>query len=168
MYHRWTSQPAIQFVARNKKNGEQEPIYRNYFYFGYTFFHSPALVFICICCCFKRRWIQFTKMPGGRRGLVAPQNTFLENIIRRSNSQRKYIRFSIFFLFVHSLFFWIPLDSTITCIRLQNCKWVLWSKKKRKKKIQWICHQRWTKKIIKNSVKSPIELTLTANQRKVV
>lgn len=29
-------------------------------------------------------------MPGGRRGLVAPQNTFLENIIRRSNSQRKY------------------------------------------------------------------------------
>lgn len=30
-------------------------------------------------------------MPGGRRGLVAPQNTFLENIIRRSNSQRKYI-----------------------------------------------------------------------------
>ena len=29
-------------------------------------------------------------MPGGRRGLVAPQNTFLENIIRRSNQQRKY------------------------------------------------------------------------------
>ncbi|XP_031626664.1 potassium voltage-gated channel protein eag isoform X3 [Contarinia nasturtii] len=27
-------------------------------------------------------------MPGGRRGLVAPQNTFLENIIRRSNSQQ--------------------------------------------------------------------------------
>ncbi|XP_072158548.1 potassium voltage-gated channel protein eag isoform X4 [Bemisia tabaci] len=27
-------------------------------------------------------------MPGGRRGLVAPQNTFLENIIRRSSSQR--------------------------------------------------------------------------------
>ncbi|KAJ8309419.1 hypothetical protein KUTeg_014293 [Tegillarca granosa] len=26
-------------------------------------------------------------MPGGRRGLVAPQNTFLENIIRRSNGQ---------------------------------------------------------------------------------
>ncbi|XP_044749283.1 potassium voltage-gated channel protein eag isoform X2 [Coccinella septempunctata] len=26
-------------------------------------------------------------MAGGRRGLVAPQNTFLENIIRRSNSQ---------------------------------------------------------------------------------
>ncbi|CAG9762934.1 unnamed protein product [Ceutorhynchus assimilis] len=26
-------------------------------------------------------------MPGGRRGLVAPQNTFLENIIRRSNQQ---------------------------------------------------------------------------------
>ncbi|KAI1287680.1 Potassium voltage-gated channel protein eag [Halotydeus destructor] len=25
-------------------------------------------------------------MPGGRRGLVAPQNTFLENIIRRYNS----------------------------------------------------------------------------------
>lgn len=31
-------------------------------------------------------------MPGGRRGLVAPQNTFLENIIRRSSSQRKCIR----------------------------------------------------------------------------
>lgn len=31
-------------------------------------------------------------MPGGRRGLVAPQNTFLENIIRRSNSQRKYCK----------------------------------------------------------------------------
>lgn len=30
-------------------------------------------------------------MPGGRRGLVAPQNTFLENIIRRSNSQRESI-----------------------------------------------------------------------------
>lgn len=30
-----------------------------------------------------------SNMPGGRRGLVAPQNTFLENIIRRSNSQRK-------------------------------------------------------------------------------
>lgn len=28
-------------------------------------------------------------MPGARRGLVAPQNTFLENIIRRSNGQRK-------------------------------------------------------------------------------
>jgi hypothetical protein len=30
-----------------------------------------------------------TKMPGGRRGLVAPQNTFLENVIRRSSQQRK-------------------------------------------------------------------------------
>ena len=29
-------------------------------------------------------------MPGGRRGLVAPQNTFLENIIRRCNNQREY------------------------------------------------------------------------------
>lgn len=29
-------------------------------------------------------------MPGGRRGLVAPQNTFLENVIRRYSSQRKY------------------------------------------------------------------------------
>ena len=28
-------------------------------------------------------------MPGGRRGLVAPQNTFLENIIRRCSQQRK-------------------------------------------------------------------------------
>ena len=28
-------------------------------------------------------------MTGGRRGLVAPQNTFLENIIRRSSQQRK-------------------------------------------------------------------------------
>lgn len=31
-------------------------------------------------------------MPGGRRGLVAPQNTFLENIIRRSSSQREYLK----------------------------------------------------------------------------
>lgn len=30
-------------------------------------------------------------MPGGRRGLVAPQNTFLENIIRRYNSLRKWL-----------------------------------------------------------------------------
>ena len=29
-------------------------------------------------------------MPGGRRGLVAPQNTFLENIIRRCSQQRKW------------------------------------------------------------------------------
>ena len=34
-------------------------------------------------------------MPGGRRGLVAPQNTFLENIIRRSNSQRKWVKQSL-------------------------------------------------------------------------
>ncbi|CAB1456416.1 unnamed protein product [Pleuronectes platessa] len=25
-------------------------------------------------------------MPGGKRGLVAPQNTFLENIVRRSSA----------------------------------------------------------------------------------
>ena len=31
-------------------------------------------------------------MPGARRGLVAPQNTFLENIIRRFSGQRKYIQ----------------------------------------------------------------------------
>jgi len=28
-------------------------------------------------------------MAGGRRGLVAPQNTFLENIIRRSSQTRE-------------------------------------------------------------------------------
>lgn len=44
-------------------------------------------------------------MPGGRRGLVAPQNTFLENIIRRSNSQRKY------FLFYFRPFFIIIVSS---------------------------------------------------------
>lgn len=33
-------------------------------------------------------------MAGGRRGLVAPQNTFLENIIRRSNSQREFFCYS--------------------------------------------------------------------------
>ncbi|CAG0879663.1 unnamed protein product, partial [Darwinula stevensoni] len=32
-------------------------------------------------------------MPTGRRGLVAPQNTFLENIIRRSNSLRRIVHF---------------------------------------------------------------------------
>jgi hypothetical protein len=26
-------------------------------------------------------------MPGGKRGLVAPQNTFLENIVRRSSGK---------------------------------------------------------------------------------
>lgn len=37
-------------------------------------------------------------MPGGRRGLVAPQNTFLENIIRRSSSQRELPRFITVFI----------------------------------------------------------------------
>ena len=42
--------------------------------------------------CVAKGWSkhQFpSKMAGGRRGLVAPQNTFLENIIRRSSQQRK-------------------------------------------------------------------------------
>jgi len=30
-------------------------------------------------------------MPGTRRGLVAPQNTFLENIVRRCNGSRNFI-----------------------------------------------------------------------------
>ena len=29
-------------------------------------------------------------MGASRRGLVAPQNTFLENIVRRCNGSRKY------------------------------------------------------------------------------
>lgn len=29
------------------------------------------------------------RMAGGRRGLVAPQNTFLENIVRRSNGKSR-------------------------------------------------------------------------------
>jgi len=29
------------------------------------------------------------EMPVGRRGLVVPQNTFLENVVRRSNGLRK-------------------------------------------------------------------------------
>ena len=32
-------------------------------------------------------------MPVGRRGLVVPQNTFLENVVRRSNGLRKYCCF---------------------------------------------------------------------------
>lgn len=32
-------------------------------------------------------------MPAGRRGLVVPQNTFLENVVRRSNGLRKYCCF---------------------------------------------------------------------------
>lgn len=28
------------------------------------------------------------RMPGGKRGLVAPQNTFLENIVRRSSGKK--------------------------------------------------------------------------------
>jgi hypothetical protein len=34
-------------------------------------------------------YIFFVKMPGTRRGLVAPQNNFLESIIRRCNGSRK-------------------------------------------------------------------------------
>lgn len=30
------------------------------------------------------------RMPGGKRGLVAPQNTFLENIVRRSSGKKSY------------------------------------------------------------------------------
>ena len=30
-------------------------------------------------------------MPGSRRGLVAPQNTFLESIIRKCSGARKYL-----------------------------------------------------------------------------
>lgn len=32
---------------------------------------------------------QDRKMPIGRRGLIVPQNTFLEDVIRRSDSLRK-------------------------------------------------------------------------------
>jgi hypothetical protein len=45
----------------------------------------------------NRTWSKFRrlnwglKMPAGRRGLVAPQNTFLDSIIRRSSQQRKSI-----------------------------------------------------------------------------
>ena len=42
--------------------------------------------------CVAKGWSKhqfLSKMAGGRRGLVAPQNTFLENIIRRSSQQRK-------------------------------------------------------------------------------
>lgn len=30
-------------------------------------------------------------MPGGKRGLVAPQNTFLENIVRRSSGRSRLV-----------------------------------------------------------------------------
>lgn len=108
------------------RNGERDigetTCIRIHFVFSFCLSRS-SFVCICICCCFKRRWIQFTKMPGGRRGLVAPQNTFLENIIRRSNSQRKYIRFSSLFfsaVFFHSY----TIGYTHTrIVRLRNCKW---------------------------------------------
>lgn len=131
-----------------------------------------------LCCCFKRRWIQFTKMPGGRRGLVAPQNTFLENIIRRSNSQRKYIRFSHFVFF--SAVYCIP-----RCVRV--CAWYDYEivngyQMEKQKRRKWnpmnvsskVNQKRLEMKekeklcIIKNSVKNPIELTLTASVKRKV
>lgn len=139
----WTNErPSKQAKKRRTR-------YRNYLYsdtlrFPFLLLWFSSFVCICICCCFKRRWIQFgVTMPGGRRGLVAPQNTFLENIIRRSNSQRKYIRFSF-------LSFFCPVFTTQTLrIRLRNCKWLdQRSKTENKKKIQWICHQRWNERIL--------------------
>lgn len=135
---------------------------------------------ICICCCFKRRWIQFTKMPGGRRGLVAPQNTFLENIIRRSNSQRKYLRFSFlsFFLcrFYHSythLCVWYDYE-IVNGWTKEEAKTKIkrnpmnMSSKVKRKNLEPTTEKKEKEKlwIIKNSVKSPIELTLTANAKK--
>lgn len=35
----------------------------------------------------KVRGIPLATMPGGRRGLVAPQNTFLDNLVKRASSQ---------------------------------------------------------------------------------
>lgn len=44
-------------------------------------------------CIFRDRGV----MPVGRRGLVVPQNTFLENVIRRSNGLRKYLNVGLKF-----------------------------------------------------------------------
>lgn len=150
--------------------------YRNYLYSDTRRFFFLCLCLclqfrcICICCCFERRWIQSTKMPGGRRGLVAPQNTFLENIIRRSNSQRKYTRFSSFSHFSAPFFTTrTPQYTHIWVVRLRNCKWFdQRSKNENKKKsneyvIKGETKESWTNEekeklwIIKNSVKSPIE-----------
>lgn len=207
--HRWTSSHRHhQFVERtnertnwtDKKRRKQDietTCIRIQFCLALSLPPVSGFVYIRICCCFKRRWIQFTKMPGGRRGLVAPQNTFLENIIRRSNSQRKYIsdfllHFAVFF-FLHSFtFLLIPLDNALSLhvlycmcvVRLRNCKCLdRRSKKKTKRikgnpmnmssKVNRQNHEPATEKkreeklwIIKNSVKSPIELTLTATAKK--
>lgn len=40
-----------------------------------------------------------SRMPGGKRGLVAPQNTFLENIVRRSSGESARRSEACFFLF---------------------------------------------------------------------
>ena len=58
-------------------------------------------------------------MPGGRRGLVAPQNTFLENIIRRCSQQREFI----FPLILIYLFFYesmIRVKSRLAWKRINN------------------------------------------------
>lgn len=57
-------------------------------------------------------------MPGARRGLVAPQNTFLENIIRRSNGQRKYINNNIVIRIYRCSFF------VCMCVWLFLCVYV--------------------------------------------
>ena len=59
-------------------------------------FHVP---FRCI---FRYRGV----MPVGRRGLVVPQNTFLENVIRRSNGLRKYSCFYPCFVSTKLLLWW--------------------------------------------------------------
>lgn len=102
-----------------------------FFYFGFVF-PSP---FIGVCRCWiKRNWTQFTKMPGGRRGLVAPQNTFLENIIRRSNSQRKY---NIFF---HRSFNHFGQFFYSSWMYVVNLKW------DGNKKIKWNSLKHWNEK----------------------
>lgn len=43
-------------------------------------------------------------MPGAKRGLVAPQNTFLENVIRRCNNSSEFIAYKSFLPWFLSIF----------------------------------------------------------------
>lgn len=67
------------------------------------------------------------KMSGTRRGLVAPQNTFLEKIIRRCNGQRKYYYLKYTFCFLNYCTLQLPLilikAKAISCRELSNNIW---------------------------------------------
>jgi hypothetical protein len=63
-------------------------------------------------------------MPGTRRGLVAPQNTFLENIVRRCNGSRKKRENLPFFLIINSFNSSIVYEINQLLIMFSNVKFI--------------------------------------------